>query len=118
MKKPRRDRSSAHSQLDPVQTAAVAQLFSLLSEPSRLLILQQLQSAPASVGELVAALHMKQANVSKQLGLLLNAGVICRRQAGNRAIYSIDMPLIFDLCALVCRGVAERASARARALGG
>ena len=102
--------------LDEAQLEAVAELFSVLSEGSRLQILQALQRGPLSVGELVESTGMKQANVSKQLGLLLNAGVISRRQEGNRAIYSIDMPVVFELCETVCRGMAKQAAARAAAL--
>ncbi|HVT79170.1 MAG TPA: metalloregulator ArsR/SmtB family transcription factor [Phycisphaerae bacterium] len=102
--------------LAPAQLAAVAGLFGVLSEESRLAILQRLKAGPASVGELVEELGMKQANVSKQLGILSAAGVIARRQDGNRAIYSIALPLVFDLCDLVCRGVAEQAASRAAAL--
>jgi DNA-binding transcriptional ArsR family regulator len=115
------DRRSAHAAaaapLDAAQLQAVAGLFDVLSEPSRLRILQILQDGPASVGELVDQSGFKQANVSKQLGVLLSAGVIARRQDGNRAIYSIAMPLVFDLCALVCRGVAQQAAERAALLG-
>ena len=103
--------------LAPAQLAAVAELFAVLSEESRLAILQRLKAGPASVGELVEDLAMKQANVSKQLGILAAAGVIARQQQGNRAIYSIALPLVFDLCDLVCRGVAEQAAQRAAALG-
>jgi DNA-binding transcriptional ArsR family regulator len=102
--------------LDGTQLQAVAELFAVLSEGSRLRVLQALQRGPLSVGELVESTGMKQANVSKQLGLLLNAGVIARRQDGNRAIYSIAMPLVFELCDLVCRGVAKQAAERAAAL--
>jgi len=105
-----------HSPLDDNQLSAVADLFSTLSEPSRLRILQILQHSPASVGEIVEQTAFKQANVSKQLGILQSAGVISRRQDGNRAIYSIEMPLVFELCELVCRGVAQHAAAYAAAL--
>jgi DNA-binding transcriptional ArsR family regulator len=105
-----------HAPLDGAQLQAVAELFDVLSEPSRLRILQVLQAGPASVGELVQMCGFKQANVSKQLGMLLSAGVISREQQGNRAIYSIQMPLVFDLCDLVCRGVAQHAAERAAAL--
>src|SRR5215471_12520222 len=94
-----------HAPLGEAQLAAVADLFGVLSEPSRLRILQILQSGPASVGELVEQSGFKQANVSKQLGILLTAGIIARRQEGNRAIYSIALPLVFELCDLVCRGI-------------
>ena len=109
MRNPRRS-------LDGTQLQAVAEFFAVLSEGSRLRVLQALQRGPLSVGELVESTGMKQANVSKQLGLLLNAGVIARRQDGNRAIYSIAMPLVFELCDLVCSGVAKQAAERAAAL--
>ena len=49
------------------QLAAVARLFAVLSEPSRLALLQALHAGPLSVGQLVADCSMKQANVSKHL---------------------------------------------------
>ncbi len=107
---------AAHRPLDVHQLEAVAGLFGVLSEPSRLCILQMLQGGPASVGELVEQTGFKQANVSKQLGILFAAGVISRRQEGNRAIYSIALPLVFDLCELVCGGIAQQAADRAAAL--
>jgi DNA-binding transcriptional ArsR family regulator len=109
-------RTRNHGQLDEAQLQAVAELFSVLSESSRLQILQALQAGPLSVGELVDRSGLKQANVSKQLGLLMSAGVIDRRQDGNRAIYSIRLPLVFQLCELVCREVAQQAAERAEAL--
>ena len=106
-----------HRQLDTAQLQAVAELFAVLSEGSRLRILQLLQRGPLTVGALVEQSGLKQANMSKQLGILLSAGIIGRRQDGNRAIYSIELPLVFELCELVCRSVAKQAAARAAILG-
>ena len=116
MKLMRRISGRARAGLGAQQLRAVADLFGVLSEPSRLRILQILQDRPASVGELVEKSGLKQANASKQLGILLSAGVIARQQEGNRAIYSIVMPLVFDLCHLVCDSVAKQAVERAAAL--
>ncbi len=102
-----------HRPLAEAQLQAVADLFAVLSEPSRLRILQILQAGSASVGELVERSALKQANVSKQLGILSAAGIIVRRQAGNRAIFSIELPLVFELCEIVCRGIAQQAAQRA-----
>lgn len=106
----------AGRKLGDAQLSAVAALFDVLSEPSRLRILHELHSGEASVGELVDRCEIKQANMSKQLGVLTSAGIIARRQDGNRAIYRIDMPLVLDLCSLVCHGLAEKVDQRARAL--
>jgi DNA-binding transcriptional ArsR family regulator len=99
-----------------VQLQALAELFDVLSEKSRLQLLQILKDGPADVGTLVQRSGLKQANASKQLGILLSADVVARRQEGNRAVYCIKMPLVFDLCDLVCRGVARQADERAAAL--
>jgi DNA-binding transcriptional ArsR family regulator len=108
---------AGHKSLDDAQLQAVAQLFGVLSEGSRLRILQTLQAGPSSVGDLVGRSGLKQANVSKQLAILQSAGIIDRRQDGNRAIYSIKLPLVFELCDLVCQGVARQAAERAAMLG-
>ena len=40
----------------------------------------------------------KQANVSKQLGILYDAGLLGRVRAGNRVIYAMREPVIFGWC--------------------
>jgi DNA-binding transcriptional ArsR family regulator len=107
-----------HVPLAPAQLQAVADLFSVLSEPSRLRILQMLQRRAATVGEIVSATGMKQANVSKQLGILHSAGVLARQKEGNAVRYSIRLPLVFDLCALVCGSLHDDARDRTRLLRG
>lgn len=84
------------------QLDAVARLFRTLAEPTRLAILQRLRAGPSAVGDLVAALDTKQANVSKQLGVLFDAGLVDRRRDGNAVLYSIRDPIVFELCELVC----------------
>ena len=49
------------------------------------------------------ALGAKQANVSKQLGILFDAGLLSRVRRGSQVFYSVREPMIFDLCGLVCR---------------
>lgn len=102
--------------LGEAQLQAVAELFAVLSEPTRLRILQMLQDGPASVGEIVQTLNVKQANASKQLGILHQAGVLGREKVGNSAHYSIRMPLVFDLCGLVCNGLREEAEVKLKLL--
>ena len=102
--------------LGEAQLQAVADLFSVLSEPTRLRILQLLQEGPANVSEIVDTLDLKQANVSKQLGILHQAGILAREKEGNAVRYSIRMPLVFDLCGLVCQRLREEAAAKAKAL--
>jgi DNA-binding transcriptional ArsR family regulator len=102
--------------LGEAQLQAVGDLFATLSEPSRLRILQVLEAGPASVAEIMQATGMKQANASKQLGILHQAGVLARAKDGNLVRYSIRLPLVFDLCALVCGSLRDEALAKAKAL--
>lgn len=104
------------ARLGEAQLEAVAELFATLSEPSRLRILQALEAGPASVGEIMRATGIKQANASKQLGILHHAGVLAREKEGNLVRYSIRLPLVFDLCALVCGSLRDEALAKAKAL--
>jgi DNA-binding transcriptional ArsR family regulator len=104
------------TKLGEAQLAAVADLFAVLSEPTRLRILQMLQDGPASVGEMVETLEIKQANASKQLGILHQAGVLDREKEGNTVRYAIRMPLVFDLCSLVCNGLRKEAETKLKSL--
>jgi len=45
-------------------------LFGVLSEPSRLVLLQVLHNEPLTVNDLVEATSMKQVNVSKHLSAM------------------------------------------------
>lgn len=86
----------------------VANYFKLLSEVSRLQVLNCLRSGPMSVNELVESTGLGQANVSKHLKLLTEAGILEREQKGVSAYYSIADPTIFELCELVCDRISER----------
>ncbi len=81
---------------------AVARMFQVLSEATRLQILQALKDGPRTVSELVETLGAKQANVSKQLGILFDAGLVSRERLGNQVVYSVKETMVFDLCHVVC----------------
>ena len=93
--------------MSSAQLEAVGRLFAILSEPSRLLLLQALHQGPLTVTELVEATDMKQANVSKHLGVLYDHRLVKRQREGISIRYEIADPMIFSLCNLVC-GKMER----------
>ena len=111
-----KSKSVKQGELGEAQLQAVASLFAVLSEPTRLRILQMLEVGPASVGEIMSATGIKQANASKQLGILHQAGVLSREKDGNAVRYSIRLPLVFELCELVCASVSAEAQERAKLL--
>jgi len=97
--------------LDVTTLESVSRLFKVLAEPTRLDLLQHLKASPLTVTELIDATGQKQANVSKQLGVLFTAGLVSRERDGNLVRYAIADPVVFDLCELVCgklRADAER----------
>lgn len=100
---------------DQVQT--VARMFKVLGEPTRLSILKLLFEGEMTVTQLVEALQSKQANVSKQLGMLFDAGLVSRTRNGNQVVYAISEPMIFDLCDLVCCKLQRDAVTQARTMG-
>ena len=56
----------------------IAQRFRVLGEPMRIKLLDRLRDGDATVGELQEALGASQQNVSKHLGVLLQAGIVSR----------------------------------------
>jgi DNA-binding transcriptional ArsR family regulator len=84
------------------QLERVAGLFRAFAEPTRLAILQELKAGEASVSDIVAALTTSQANVSKQLKQLHDAGVVSRRKQGTQVLYAIADGMVFELCSMVC----------------
>lgn len=79
----------------------IALRFKLLGEPMRLKILQAVCKEPLTVNDIVAATGSTQANVSKHLALLANAGILEREKAGPCVYYGMKDELVMQLCELV-----------------
>ena len=88
--------------LDLPELERVAMFFRAFAEPTRLALLQELKERERSVSELVENLPTTQANVSKQLGVLHQAGLVKRRKEGTQVIYSIQEPAVMELCRIAC----------------
>ena len=83
----------------------IAQRFRCLAEPMRIALLDRLRDGEATVGELTEATGASQQNVSKHLGVLLNAGIVSRTKRGTSSVYAIADDTVFDLCEQVCGGL-------------
>jgi ArsR family transcriptional regulator len=95
----------------------IAARFRCLGEPIRLKILRTLEDGEANVGQLVEMLHATQANVSKHLKVLVDAGVLARRPQGTSAFYSVADPVVLNLCQTVCDDLAEKLKSQAEVFG-
>ena len=83
----------------------IAERFKVLSEPTRIRLLDSLRDGEATVSELQEATGASQQNVSQHLGVLLRAGIVGRHKQGNFSLYSITDPVVFSLCDEVCGGL-------------
>ena len=79
----------------------VAGFFKVLSEPLRLKIVHALCDGERTVAQLMEDTAGNQANVSKHLRVLLEAGLVARRKEGTNAYYRVIDPVVFDLCTAV-----------------
>lgn len=80
----------------------IAARFKVLSESLRLKLILALEESVKNVTELVDATRKMQANVSRQLRLLADAGIVARRREGSCVYYRLVDPAIFELCRHVC----------------
>jgi DNA-binding transcriptional ArsR family regulator len=93
--------------------ALIASWFRTLAEPSRLKILRALD-----ISELVEATGLTQANVSRHVQSLVDAGMVARRKEGLTVICFIADPSITELCDKVCSNLLKRLSQQVKKLGG
>ncbi|MEO8501608.1 MAG: metalloregulator ArsR/SmtB family transcription factor [Vicinamibacteria bacterium] len=100
--------------LTPDGLNLVAGRFRLLAEPLRLQILSRLQEGETSVSQLAADIGTSQPNVSKHLRLLIDGGIVARRQEKTSVFVRIADPSVFELCHVVCGGIEKHLNARAR----
>ncbi|MDJ0732531.1 MAG: metalloregulator ArsR/SmtB family transcription factor [Nostocaceae cyanobacterium] len=95
----------------------VAEYFKVLSEVSRLQILSCLKNGQMNVTEIGEATGLGQANLSKHLKVLTQAGLVSRQPQGVSVYYSIGDPIVFDLCELVCDRISQQIEKRAEEFG-
>jgi DNA-binding transcriptional ArsR family regulator len=96
------DRDGRLVQLSPETLQLVADFFKVLSESSRLQIVCALKLGQKNVTEIIEATGLGQANVSKHLKILAQAGIVKRQQQGVCVYYQIANAFVFELCELVC----------------
>jgi DNA-binding transcriptional ArsR family regulator len=94
----------------------IAERFRVLSEPTRIKLLERLGEGEASVLELTALIGTTQQNVSKHLGVLQRAGIVARRKHGNFAYYRVVDEAVFSLCEVVCGSLRQQVDSRHRLL--
>lgn len=103
--------------LDRVSLERLAGVFRAFGDATRLALLQELKSGAKNVNELQAALGTSQANISRQLKVLHEAGLLSRERRGSLVFYEISEGLVMEICEAACRKLnRERQAAPARPL--
>ncbi len=102
-------------ELSPLALELIAARFRALSEPMRLRLLNLLMGGEMTVGQLVEATGSSQANVSKHLSVLREAGMIAMRKEGLSSFCFIADPVVNELCEMMCSRLKEEMESKTRA---
>lgn len=87
----------------------IAERIRSLADPTRLAILHLLQKGEMRVTDILANIGGSQANISKHLGVLRQAGFVTCRRDGVNVYYSVADSSVFQICRAICDGI-ERAA--------
>ncbi len=94
----------------------IAARFRALGEPSRLKLIRALIGGEKSVTQLTELARLTQANTSRHLQTLTDAGILGRRKEGLNVLYFIADNSILGLCQHVCGAVQRRHATHAATL--
>jgi DNA-binding transcriptional ArsR family regulator len=84
-----------------VDVDASAEVFSMLSDPTRLSFLTVLADGPTNVTVLCEALNLKQPSASHHMGLLRATGLVAGERAGKSITYTINAEALADAAAFL-----------------
>ena len=113
---PRKKSTPPARQLSDAALELIATRFRALSEPMRLRLLNLLMQGEQTVGQLVEASGSGQANVSKHLALLRDAGMVGVRKEGLTSVCFIADPIVNELCDMMCCRLRGEMEAKAKSL--
>jgi len=95
-----------------------ARVCKAIADGKRLLILNELRDGPRTVGELVTALEIPQANASQHLAILRDRGIVTARRSGSNIYYSLTSLKVIEAVDLLYEFMTERRDAGAIPLAG
>lgn len=83
-----------------------AELFSLMSIPTRLRIISELCQGEKNVSQLLESIDVPQPNMSQHLNIMFRSGVLGKRRQGTQMFYRISDEAAAKVCRSVCTQVA------------
>ncbi|HEU5315442.1 MAG TPA: metalloregulator ArsR/SmtB family transcription factor [Chloroflexota bacterium] len=90
-----------------------AELCAALADATRLEILDLLRGGERTVADLMAALGLRQNNVSQHLAYLRKVGAVEGERRGTYVHYRLAMPALLEACDAVRAALAQRMAAQA-----
>ena len=78
-----------------------AEICKTFSDPTRLMIINELREGEKSVGNLVEKLGAKQALISRHLAVLRNKGIVSARRNGVNIYYHLTHTRIIEACDII-----------------
>ena len=94
---PKTTRVTRRLELDEGEAARLADLFSALSDPSRVRIIATLVAGPRNVGDVAHAVGLSESAVSHQLRGLRHMRVVRAQKQGREVYYTLDDEHVVDL---------------------
>ena len=85
-----------------------ADISKAFADPKRLIIITELRDGERAVGELVKAIGISQAVISRQLAILRTSGVVIPRRDGNNIYYRLSDRRICEACDIVHEVLLDR----------
>ncbi|MBI2913857.1 MAG: winged helix-turn-helix transcriptional regulator [Chloroflexi bacterium] len=95
-----------------------ADVCKTLASPARLKIIAALSEGEMAVGEIVAAVGARKANVSQHLAVMRQRGIVHARRQGLNVYYRLTSPKIIQACELMREVLLEQAASRGTLLVG
>lgn len=89
-----------------------ADLCQMLSNPTRLKILEELKDGEKTVSDLVTEVGVRQANLSQHLAELRKRNLVKNRRDGANVYYKVAYPEVVEACNLMREVVYKQLSER------
>jgi len=101
-----------------LRSEARAEVLKALAHPTRIFIIERLQSQPHCVCELTDMIGADTSTVSKHLAVLKGAGVVTDRKEGTTVYYSLTCDCVESIIEGVERVVRSRFEKQRKAVAG
>lgn len=108
-------RNTSNQTLSEEAIELIAARFRALGEVSRLRLIVAVGNGEKNVSQLVAATGLTQANVSRHLQTLTDAGILVRRKRGVYVFYAVADAAIRDLYEQARKSLHKRLTTQAKA---